>query len=162
MSARAAWRLQTLGFAEVYRYTQGKMDWFGRGLPRAGESAKDPQLGDLANRDVPVCQLDEPVEAVRRRLAASLWDVCVVVTEPGQVVLGIVRAASFPADEIRIEQIMESGPITYRPSATIEDAQTYFEENDPSDLLITTNDGQLVGYLTTMDVQGIQPNGRVR
>ena len=39
MSARAAWRLESLGFANVYRYTAGKSDWFASGLPRAGTLA---------------------------------------------------------------------------------------------------------------------------
>jgi hypothetical protein len=32
MSARAAWRLEGLGFPQVRRYTPGKMDWLAGGL----------------------------------------------------------------------------------------------------------------------------------
>ena len=39
MSPRAACRLETLGFSEVYDYVAGKADWLARGLPREGEKA---------------------------------------------------------------------------------------------------------------------------
>jgi len=32
LSARAAWRLETMGFQEVYRYTPGKADWLAAGF----------------------------------------------------------------------------------------------------------------------------------
>lgn len=36
MSARAAWRLEQLGFERVFRYTPGKADWAAAGLPMEG------------------------------------------------------------------------------------------------------------------------------
>ena len=33
LSARAAWWLESLGFAQVLRYTAGKADWAAYGLP---------------------------------------------------------------------------------------------------------------------------------
>ncbi|MDP9404293.1 MAG: rhodanese-like domain-containing protein [Actinomycetota bacterium] len=33
MSPRAAWRLEHLGFAQVYDYVAGKVDWMAAGLP---------------------------------------------------------------------------------------------------------------------------------
>ena len=33
MSPRAAWRLESLGFARVYDYVAGKADWMAAGLP---------------------------------------------------------------------------------------------------------------------------------
>ena len=43
MSARAAWRLETLGFTQVYRYTAGKMDWFANALPIEGKKKDAPR-----------------------------------------------------------------------------------------------------------------------
>ena len=51
MSARAAWRLESLGFSQVYRYTPGKMDWLARGLPREGAAAAVIQADDLVRQD---------------------------------------------------------------------------------------------------------------
>src|ERR1051326_8061662 len=36
LSARAAWRLETMGFQEVYRYTPGKADWLAAGVENRG------------------------------------------------------------------------------------------------------------------------------
>src|SRR6059036_3067934 len=36
LSARAAWRLETMGFQEVYRYTPGKADWLAAGWETEG------------------------------------------------------------------------------------------------------------------------------
>src|SRR6266511_4403171 len=36
MSPRAAWRLESMGFAEVYDYVAGKADWGAAGLPLEG------------------------------------------------------------------------------------------------------------------------------
>src|SRR5215472_1829377 len=87
MSARAAWRLEeTLGFDWVYRYT-GEVDWLAAGLPREGEIAAVPRIGDAADRDVPSCGTAERVGEVRRRLEQDGQDLCVVLGQR-RVVLG--------------------------------------------------------------------------
>ena len=40
LSARAAWRLESMGFQEVYRYTPGKADWLAAGWETQGTQAK--------------------------------------------------------------------------------------------------------------------------
>ena len=40
MSNRAAWRLESLGFTQVYRYTAGKRDWFAFGFAMAARLRK--------------------------------------------------------------------------------------------------------------------------
>src|SRR5437660_10251718 len=87
MSARAAWRLESLGFRHVYRYTAGKMDWRASGLPIEGQFANEPCAEDIARRDVPTCRLDERVSEARRR--AGHWPVCGVVNEQKSV-LGLL------------------------------------------------------------------------
>jgi hypothetical protein len=79
MSARAASRLATLGFTDVYRYQAGKADWFAAGLPREGAEAHVPRVTDLAERDVPTCGLQERVGDLQERVRAAGRDVCVVV-----------------------------------------------------------------------------------
>ena len=88
MSARAAWRLESLGFTAVYRYTAGKADWLASGLPSAGARASLPRIGDLARRDVPTCTLQERLGDVRERVRAAGWDVCLVVNAR-RIVLGL-------------------------------------------------------------------------
>ena len=79
MSPRAAWRLESLGFAEVYDYVAGKLDWMAAGLPTEGTNAARPRVGQVARKDVPTCSLEERLGAVRDRVRALGWDVVVVV-----------------------------------------------------------------------------------
>src|SRR5258707_1198299 len=58
MSARAAWRLETLGVEQVFRYAPGKEDWMAAGLPIVGSRASIPRVGSVARRDVPKCRPD--------------------------------------------------------------------------------------------------------
>jgi len=57
MSPRAACRLETLGFEQVFDYVEGKADWLARGLPAEGEQADEGRAGHLARRDVATCRL---------------------------------------------------------------------------------------------------------
>ncbi len=68
MSARAAWRLETLGFTEVFRYKPGKADWLANGLPTTGTEANVPRVSQVIRRDVPTCHLGERVGTVRERV----------------------------------------------------------------------------------------------
>ena len=65
MSPRAAWRLESLGFGDVYDYVAGKLDWMAAGLPTDGTNAQHPRAGDVARKDVPTAQLDERLGDVR-------------------------------------------------------------------------------------------------
>src|SRR6476660_1393435 len=44
LSARAAWRLESMGFQEVYRYTPGKEDWIAAGFETEGTNTDRPRL----------------------------------------------------------------------------------------------------------------------
>ena len=57
MSSRAAWRLESLGFGDVYEYVDGKLDWMAAGLPTEGTNNDQPRAGDVARKDAPVCGL---------------------------------------------------------------------------------------------------------
>src|SRR5215831_13947598 len=86
MSARAASRLISLGFAHVYRYQAGKADWFASGLPREGKEAHISRVADVAKRDVATCRPDERVGDVRDRVG----DEPLIVVDADRVVLGLV------------------------------------------------------------------------
>src|SRR5258707_15070432 len=81
MSPRAAWRLESLGFTEVYDYAAGKEDWLAWGRPREGRTAQVPTVGEVARRDVPTCGLAERVGEAKARAQATGYDACVVVNE---------------------------------------------------------------------------------
>src|ERR671932_780533 len=100
MSPRAAWRLESLGFSEVYDYKEGKLDWLAAGLPTEGTNAAKPRAGDVARKDVPTCSLGEKLGSVAKKAAAAGWNACVVVNEE-RVVLGLLKVedAARVADE---------------------------------------------------------------
>lgn len=117
---RAAWRLESLGFGEVYDYAVGKLDWMAAGLPTEGTNSKRPRAGDLARKDTPTCGLKERLSEVRERVRAIGWDAVVVVNEE-RVVLGLLRSKELDSEGDRpIEQAMKPGPSTFRPFVSIE------------------------------------------
>ncbi len=154
MSARAAWRLETLGFQQVYRYTAGKADWFAAGWPIEGERAGVPRVGDLAHRDIPTCRLEERLGTVRARVLAGGWELCVVVNEQN-VVLGRLKRDALDADpEATAETAMEAGPVTYRPNEVAAEAAKRLAERHVPSVLVTTSDGELIGLFRRDDVPG--------
>src|SRR5260221_1651953 len=147
MSPRAAWRLESLGFAEVYDYAAGKEDWLAWGLPREGRPPQVPTVGKVARRDVPTCGLADRVGDVKARAQAAGLDACVVVNER-RVVLGLLRGRELGADPgATAEQVMQAGPTTYRPDVPARQAGPRLRERPVDALLVKTPAGTLVGFL---------------
>ena len=155
MSPRAAWRLESLGFNEVYDYTVGKLDWMAAGLPIEGTKAKLPRAGDLARKDTPTCSLDENLGAVRDRVHALGWD-AVVVVNTERIVFGLLRAKELASGgDQSIAQAMRPGPSTFRPYVLAEEMAHSMVEHKLETSPITTSDGRLVGLLLQKDVVGV-------
>jgi Mg/Co/Ni transporter MgtE len=147
MSPRAAWRLESLGFTQVYDYTAGKLDWLAAGLATEGSNAQQPRAGDVTRGDVPTCGLDERLGEVAQRVRAAGWDACVVVNAE-RVVLGLLRAKELEGDPgLRIERAMRPGPSTFRPYVSIVEMARFMVDHDLESSPITTSDGRLVGLL---------------
>lgn len=153
LSARAAWRLETLGFIRVFRYAAGKADWLANGLPIEGRQALIPRAGALARTDVPICHLNDRAGDVLDRIQISNrdstlkpgWDMC-VVTNGRHVTLGVLSGEvmiSYP--NAAAEQLMETGPTTIRPNWSFEDTSEYLKSQNLDRVLVTTADGVLVG-----------------
>jgi len=152
MSPRAAWRLETLGFAEVYEYKVGKLDWLAAGLPTEGTNAEKPRAGAIAHKDVPTCHLDERLSEVQDRTQRAGWDVAVVVNEE-RVVFGLLRARELGGDgEQLVSQAMRPGPSTFRPYVLAEEMAKIMVDHRRETAPITTSDGRLVGLLLQKDV----------
>jgi CBS domain-containing protein len=151
MSPRAAARLETLGFTEVYEYKAGKLDWLAAGLPTEGENAQHPRAGDAARKDVPVCGLAERLGDVRDRVKAAGWDAAVVVNDQ-RIVLGLLRSKELAKDaDLRIEQAMRPGPSTFRPYVSLHEMAHFMVEHELDSSPVTTSDGKLVGLLLKAD-----------
>lgn len=153
MSPRAASRLESLGFQQVFDYSAGEADWFASGLPREGRDASIPRAGDVARRDVPTCQLDERVGDVRERVHAVGWDTCLVVNGE-RVVLGRLRGTALDATAERsVEEVMEAGPTTIRPDVRLTDIAERMREKNAASVVVTTSDGRLVGLVDRASVE---------
>lgn len=90
------------------------------------------------------------------RLRSAPSDVCVVVDDQ-RVVLGVLRGASLArvSDEAEhtVEEDMELGPKTFRPSAGPDEIRAYLERHQVDSVLVTDPDGHLVGLLERSKVE---------
>ena len=147
MSPRAAWRLETLGFTNVYDYVAGKGDWFAAGLPREGNLAGIPRAGDVARQDDVTCRLTDQIKDVIDRVQGAGKDNCIVTTD-GNIVLGRVGASALAGNsEATAEEVMEPGPTTTRTDTMLETILEHLNARKVESILVTTSDGQLVGTL---------------
>jgi CBS domain-containing protein len=146
MSARAAWRLETLGFERVYDYASGKADWLAHALPREGEAASVPNAGELVDADPPVCDLAERIADARAMLHSYRYGFCVVVND-FRIVLGRLRRSDLEAAdrERLVEGVMEPGPSTVRPSIGARELVERLVEQGVKAAIVTTPEGLLVG-----------------
>jgi CBS domain-containing protein len=148
MSPRAAARLESMGFSEVYDYVAGKADWGSFGLPLEGENPTETRAGAHARTDVPTCGPRDRLHTVCDRLDESGWDTCFVVDERGVVLGRIGRAAIRGRADIHAEEAMTLGPSTIRPSARLADVVRRMEQQKLTGLPVTRPDGTLVGLLS--------------
>src|SRR6516165_5745498 len=114
MSARAAGRLESLGFEQVYRYAGSKADWRAAGLPMDGTLRRPPRALDAMHRDTPTCSLDASVSDARHAAEVSHEDYCTVLGLR-RLVLGRIRGdALHTQGELPVREVMEDGPTTVR------------------------------------------------
>lgn len=147
MSPRAAWRLEQLGFEQVYDYTAGKIDWIAAGWPTEGPGSAEPRVLSAVDPKVPTCHLAEEVGAVRRRLGEEHAS-CVVVNEARIVAGRLDHLDTIDPDDHRpASEVMRPGPTTVRPSEGVGAVRRRMSARHVPQLLVTTPDGELLGLL---------------
>jgi Mg/Co/Ni transporter MgtE len=152
MSPRAACRLETLGFDQVYDYVAGKADWLAHGLDVEGAEAHRPTVGRLARTDAVTCSLRELAGDVRVRVEASPYRFALVVSDG--VLLGRLRRAALEGDPERtVEQAMEPGPSTVRPDTAPDKLAERLRARDLRTAVITTPEGILIGVVCREDLE---------
>ena len=153
MSARAAWRLEALGFARVYRYAAGKADWLAAGLPTEGIGAQALRAGTVARSDVPTCAPSGRVDQAASRARRAGWDSCIVVNAQ-RVVVGRLRGDALDAaGEATVEQVMEQGPTTIRASEELAGLVQRMRNRNVLSIVVTDPDGRLLGILRRSDAE---------
>jgi Mg/Co/Ni transporter MgtE len=152
MSPRAACRLETLGFTEVYDYVLGKADWLARNLPVEGDRADTPTAGRVARDDVVTCSLTDQVGELRQRIDRSPYGFALVVS-PEAVLLGRLRRNALDADPTaRAEDVMEPGPSAVRADVDATTLAERLAERDLRTAIVTNPDGVLIGVVRREDL----------
>jgi rhodanese-related sulfurtransferase len=150
LSARAGWRLETMGFQEVYRYTPGKADWLAAGWETEGTHAKKSRIKQILQKDVPTCGLRERLEDVKSRRRPN-QDMCVVLNDRN-IVMGIIEGELWDANpQARVLDIMQPGPRTLRPDLDPKDAEKILRSAERAHAIVTTSDGELLGIIRIAD-----------
>ncbi len=163
MSPRAACRLESLGFTQVYDYTTGLADWTSNGLPTEGKKVGVSREGvvcrdalrvrDAVRSDVATCRLEDTLGSVTERLKSAGQRQCVVTSEEG-VVLGRLRGQALEGDpDATAEAAMESGPSTIRPDVSLAEFTKHMSAKQVGSVLVTASTGHLIGVLFRTDAE---------
>lgn len=147
MSPRAAARLESLGFTNIYDYEAGKADWFAAGLPREGEAMPVLRAVDVARTDDVTCALTDTVGVAAGKAREAGQDQCIVVNAE-RIILGRLRAEGLDGEpSALVEDVMELGPTTTRPDAEIAPILDRMLARDVDRLLVATSGGRLIGTM---------------
>ncbi|MDP8932400.1 MAG: CBS domain-containing protein [Actinomycetota bacterium] len=160
MSPRAAWRLESLGFQQVYDYVGGKADWYAGGLPLEGRVAGRPPALRAARTEVPTCTLAASVADARKEVEASDLDF-VVALDDGVVVGRVNRdALGGLADDTPLGGILEEGPTTARASDDLGDLVERMRRAETESIILTSKEGRLLGVLLRDEAEAALEDGR--
>jgi len=152
LSPRAAQRLVSLGFTQVYDYASSKVDWMARGLPLEGRRAGEKRAIDFAGPAVVTCELQDQVGQLRQRVAASAYGFALVLTGEDAVV-GRLRKASLEGDPAAVaEDVMEPGPSTQRPNMEPAKLLEKLRQKELKRAILTDPDGRLLGVVRREDL----------
>lgn len=153
MSPRAAWRLERLGFKEVYDFAVGKAAWLAMGWPREGSAAAIPNAGEVARRGTPTCSIEDRVGAIKEQVESVGREVCIVVNQAG-IVEGRLRGQALrQTPEASAEESMEIGPTTIRPSEPIAPLVERMRRRGVRTIVVSDLRGELVGILYREDAE---------
>jgi len=152
MSPRAAARLESLGFREVYDHAAGKLDWFAAGLPIEGEVTSEVRIGQLVRGDTPSCTLEDRLGEVRQRVESAGWDQAVVL-DGRRVLLGWLGRDALSRDpSAEVETVMLEGPKTLRPNESPGETASWMDGKGVDSVLVTSSDGTFLGVLRRGDL----------
>jgi CBS domain-containing protein len=129
------------------------MAWLAADLPAEGKSVDAGMAGHVARRDAPCCRPGETLDEVHQKVGPQGWSQCPVLDERG-IVLGRLRRSMLDGDRSRrVEEVMELGPSTYRPSVPLTEIIDAMKKGGFETTFITTSDGRWVGLLNREDAE---------
>jgi CBS domain-containing protein len=153
MSARAAWRLEQIGFVDVHDYDAGRKDWQEAGLPTEGTDPRGPIVADATTVDPPTCGPDETVGAARALMGESPQ---VIVVNGTGVILGVMRKERWEApDDSAVGDAMRLGPSTVRPGSLLAPLIERMKRKDTNSVLVSDPEGRLIGVLDRVSAEAV-------
>src|SRR5713101_6560824 len=153
MSPRAAWRLERLGFEQVFDFSVGKAAWLAMGWPREGTAPAIPNAGEVARSGTPTCLLDDRISDAREKVLAMGTDACIVVNSEG-IVQGRLKVAALPEDpDVTAQEAMEIGPTTVRPNEALKPLVDRMRKRNVRTMIVTDLRGKLLGLLYREDAE---------
>jgi CBS domain-containing protein len=150
-----------MGFAEVYDYVDGKLDWIAHGKPTEGRGPHYAVAGEIADRNaVLACCLGDRVGDVAEKLDRIPHDYCVVLNDR-DVVLGRMRAKNtHGSPDQPVELVMEPGPSTVRPTEPAASLLERMRKRNVPTVIVTSKRGELLGAATQQALQGLIERSR--
>lgn len=141
MSPRAAWRLETLGFA-AHDYVAGKADWLAFGLAYQG---KAELAGDHLTTAVATCSPEDRLGEVREALAGSRFGMLLALNVQGILLGRLDQGALEAPDDAAVADLMGEGPTTVRPSEEVAALVERMDRAGVDAIVVTRSDGHLLG-----------------
>jgi hypothetical protein len=153
MSPRAAWRLEALGFHNVYDFVGGKGEWRERGLPTEGTGPFQLVAGQVLRAPTATCRPTTLAGSVRSELPPGPDSICAVTNEAG-IVLGRVRWKDLPEDDdVVVEEFMQIGPATVQRREELTGLVERMRGARVKTILVTTPKGRLLGIVNRDDAE---------
>ena len=142
-----------LGFADVYDYVPGKVDWLAHNLEVEGEDPEPPTLGGVMRDDVVRCAPTDHMSAVHASIKASPYPFALMTTDGGTVLGRLPASALDPGSEDAVADVAEPGPKTFRPHHSVENVIRHLAEKDLRWAIVTTPEGRLLGVAAREDLE---------
>ena len=153
MSPRAAARLESLGFTQVYDYEAGKSDWLASPLPTEGRTAGKLDAAAMVRGDDIACHIGEKLGDVANRVREAGKNACIVVNDR-HIVLGRIRGRALDGDpNSLVEDVMQPGPSTIRPDTDLGTVVSTLRDGNVANTLVTNQEGRLIGTVYLEDVE---------
>jgi CBS domain-containing protein len=142
-----------LGFADVYDYVPGKVDWLAHNLEVEGDDPEPATVGGLMRDDVVRCAPTDHVTDVLASIKASPYPFA-LMTSDGGTVLGRLPASALDAgSEEPVEDLAEPGPKTFRPHHSAEHVAGQLADKNLRWAVVTTPEGRLLGVASREDLE---------
>jgi CBS-domain-containing membrane protein len=124
-----------------------------RALPLDEDRATERRAIDFSNQEAVTCGLRDTVGTLRPRVADSPYGFALVLGDDG-VLLGRLRKAALGGDqEALAEEVMEPGPSTNRPDASLAKLLAKLQERELTTAILTDPEGRLLGVVRRADLE---------